>query len=384
MIQVSLSHDMVGYDGVETLVYRALAKVMEQIEGGTLVLNKGAEEKRAPGADGDEERDLAWVEGLEAGWKLAEVSCARKGSRLVGPVLTVPPLFSSQQANLDQLIKTSYDPATANAAPSDNSITIPVTNCPIFLRIQPCLAPLPFHPTPAPTGTKEGHALFFLLLLKDPGHSLSHASISQSIPGPWLDIPFEENEWVEDVMVEVIRRGVEIVGQECECRPALQPSRSTLTCSPSACRRERQDACPGRRDHQGKGGSAADAGPAAGRAGSGRRAGRAGGARCVALALGGGGGRAQAGADDACSSCGLGGCLVGNRGLYGYALQRGLSDSLRVSRRTAWGTMTGVCSGAREMIALFLGTRVSALLLASRSLSDKAGMGWTGNRQPPP
>lgn len=27
VIQVSLSHDMVGYDGVETLVYRGLAKV---------------------------------------------------------------------------------------------------------------------------------------------------------------------------------------------------------------------------------------------------------------------------------------------------------------------------------------------------------------------
>ena len=189
VIQVSLSHDMVGYDGVETLVYRALAKVMEQIEGGTLVLNKGAEEKRKEGAEADDERDLAYVEGLEAGWKLAE-------------------------ANIDQLIKTAYDPAAANPAQYDSSVTVPVTNCPIFLRIQPCLAPLPFHPGPTTPGSKDGHALFFLLLLKDPGHNLSHSSISQSIPAPWLDIPFEENEWVEDVMVDVIRRSTEIVGQE--------------------------------------------------------------------------------------------------------------------------------------------------------------------------
>ena len=29
VIEVNLSHDMVGYEGVETLVYRALAKVSE-------------------------------------------------------------------------------------------------------------------------------------------------------------------------------------------------------------------------------------------------------------------------------------------------------------------------------------------------------------------
>lgn len=29
VIQVTLSHDMIGYDGVESLVYRALARVSE-------------------------------------------------------------------------------------------------------------------------------------------------------------------------------------------------------------------------------------------------------------------------------------------------------------------------------------------------------------------
>ena len=34
VIQVNLSHDMVGYEGVETLVYRALAKVMLTVFAG--------------------------------------------------------------------------------------------------------------------------------------------------------------------------------------------------------------------------------------------------------------------------------------------------------------------------------------------------------------
>lgn len=83
------------------------------------------------------------------------------------------------------------------------------------------LAPLPYLPRrPSSShGSSQDQedqqtsskALFFLLLLRDPTHRLAHQSLSQSIPASWLDIPFEENEWVEDVMVEVIRRSVEWV-----------------------------------------------------------------------------------------------------------------------------------------------------------------------------
>lgn len=103
------------------------------------------------------------------------------------------------------------------------SLTVPITTCPIYMRIQPCLAPLPFYtPTQstasdsAPGGgeAKAQLSLFFLLLLRDPTHHIVQTTLSQSIPAPWLDIPFEENEWVEDAMVDVIRRSVEIIGQQ--------------------------------------------------------------------------------------------------------------------------------------------------------------------------
>ncbi|GAA5885053.1 hypothetical protein JCM6882_007210 [Rhodosporidiobolus microsporus] len=194
VIQVSLSHDMVGYDGVETLVYRGLAKIMEQIEGGTLIVNKGTEEKPREQAEGDEDfRDLNVVDGLTEGWKLAE-------------------------ASLDQLIKATYAPPAPPSESSTSDLTVPVTTCPIYLRIQPALAPLPFLPSsslnPASTTPDSQKALFFLLLLRDPTHKLVHSSVSQSMPASWLEIPFEENEWVEDAMVEIIRRSVEIIGQE--------------------------------------------------------------------------------------------------------------------------------------------------------------------------
>ena len=37
VIQIWSSHDMEGCEGVESLVYRALARIMEQVGGGDLV-----------------------------------------------------------------------------------------------------------------------------------------------------------------------------------------------------------------------------------------------------------------------------------------------------------------------------------------------------------
>jgi hypothetical protein len=71
VIQVTLSHDMEGYDGIESVVYRAMAKVLEQVEGGDLVVNSGKESRPKDEAGGA--RELNAVDGLEAAIKLAEV-----------------------------------------------------------------------------------------------------------------------------------------------------------------------------------------------------------------------------------------------------------------------------------------------------------------------
>lgn len=82
---------MRGYEGVESLVYQALAKVsygfnyskisqvqhfqvMEQVEGGDLVVNKGDESRPKDAPKGQLQRDLGVVEGFEAAFKLAKVS----------------------------------------------------------------------------------------------------------------------------------------------------------------------------------------------------------------------------------------------------------------------------------------------------------------------
>src|SRR5277367_2090319 len=68
VIHVWLSHDMKGYDGVESLVYRSLARIMEQVEGGDLVVNRGNESK--PKSE-SKERNMGAIDGLEPAYKLA-------------------------------------------------------------------------------------------------------------------------------------------------------------------------------------------------------------------------------------------------------------------------------------------------------------------------
>ncbi|KAJ7462714.1 maintenance of telomere capping protein 1 [Mycena galericulata] len=177
VIEVWLSHDMKGYEGIESLVYRALARIMEQVEGGDLIVNRGDE-------------DLNAVDGFEAASKLA-------------------------QANLDELIKNN---TRASASKPESTVQTPTTYSHIYLRIQPFLTSFAF-PVQSNSGSEAAPAtqqqLQFLIHLSDPSHKLTHSTITQCVPGDWLaDGMWEKYDWVEDLMAEALRVGVEVIGQE--------------------------------------------------------------------------------------------------------------------------------------------------------------------------
>ncbi|KAI0702473.1 maintenance of telomere capping protein 1 [Cytidiella melzeri] len=182
VIKVWLSHDMKGYEGVESLVYRALARILEQVEGGDLIVNRGDESR--PKDAGSEKRDFNTVEGLEAALKLA-------------------------QANLDEVIKNNIQPETTT-----NLAQNPTTYSYVYLRIQPFTntLSLPVQDTSSES-TPSQTALQFILYLSDPSHQITHSTITQGVPGKWLDL-WDDYDWVEDLVVEAIRLGVEVLGQE--------------------------------------------------------------------------------------------------------------------------------------------------------------------------
>lgn len=94
-----------------------------------------------------------------------------------------------------------------------------MTTIPVFLQLQPVLAPLPI-PEPAllldsteQPSTPTQH-LHFILTLHDTTHNLRFTTISQPVPGDWLDVDYDQSEWVEERLVDVIRIGVEIIAQD--------------------------------------------------------------------------------------------------------------------------------------------------------------------------
>lgn len=181
---------MKGYEGVESLVYRALSRIMEQVEGGDLVVNRGNEPK--PNASA--ERDIGAIDGIDAALKLAV-------------------------ADLEQLVQSEKVKAAEAKATNVDKKNNPTTSSFVFLRIQPFFSTLFTIPPPAassPDGTTQTsppQQLQFLLHLTDPQHSISHVTVTQTVPATWLEI-WDDYEWVEDLVVDALRIGVEIIGEE--------------------------------------------------------------------------------------------------------------------------------------------------------------------------
>jgi hypothetical protein len=73
VLKVGIYHDMVGYPQIDKIVYDVFDKVMGQVEGGSLVIQKGREGKRRGSESRNQKRDLNICEGLEEALKLAKV-----------------------------------------------------------------------------------------------------------------------------------------------------------------------------------------------------------------------------------------------------------------------------------------------------------------------
>ncbi|CED84988.1 Maintenance of telomere capping protein 1, Mtc1 [Phaffia rhodozyma] len=208
VIEIWLSHEMFGYDGVEGVVYRSLSKILEQVEGGELIVNRGKTDP-VPRSNSGKERDLNAIQGMAVASKVAE-------------------------AGLKELIDGHVSKPNQPTA-----IGLPVTVSPVFLRIQPVLAPLPYAEpsiislSPSPSGpSAEGEVppavtpistpnpdhLSFIVLLSDQAHGLRSSTVSQAVPGGWLNVGYDEGEWVEEHLVGVLGKAVEIVGQDYVAR----------------------------------------------------------------------------------------------------------------------------------------------------------------------
>ncbi|WWC73210.1 uncharacterized protein I206_107176 [Kwoniella pini CBS 10737] len=209
-LELWLTHPMLGYSGVEGVIYRAWVRILEQTESGELIIvwspplngNEKAENEEDD-VEG-EGRSINPVEGWDKAWEKSKVEIESVKKR--------------EEEN----------PKGRIVAPNPQ---VPVTTVPIFLHLQPLLAPLPYPEPPIHTSTTESQPpkhLFFLLTLHDSSHSLSFTTVTQPSPSDWMEVEYEKSEWVEERLVEILRTSVEVIAQDyVATRMGLKPSAPT-------------------------------------------------------------------------------------------------------------------------------------------------------------
>ncbi|ODQ71140.1 hypothetical protein LIPSTDRAFT_64883 [Lipomyces starkeyi NRRL Y-11557] len=192
-LRIHIFHDIVGYPSIDTIVYSVFDRVMQQVEGGELIIvQKGRESRRRDSDKKGVQRDMGLFQGgLEAGEKLA-------------------------RANVEQIKVKGKEPETE----SEES---PVRKSDIYLSIQACAFSADTKSSDAKGDSESDERLFnFIIYLNDPVHDLSYVTHSQSFPLQWCewldsDEPIagqiDPREWLAEWVEEGLGLAVGVVAQ---------------------------------------------------------------------------------------------------------------------------------------------------------------------------
>ncbi|KAK9254086.1 maintenance of telomere capping protein 1 [Lipomyces tetrasporus] len=192
-LRIHIFHDIVGYPSIDTIVYSVFDRVMQQIEGGELIIvQKGRESRRRDSDKKGVKRDMGLFQGgLEDGEKLA-------------------------RANVEQIKVKGKEPET-------ESQESPVRKSDIYLSIQACAFSADTKSSDAKGDSESAERLFtFIIYLNDPAHDLSYVTHSQSFPLQWCDWldsdepiagQVDPREWLAEWVEEGLGLAVGVVAQ---------------------------------------------------------------------------------------------------------------------------------------------------------------------------
>ncbi|KAG0633653.1 maintenance of telomere capping protein 1 [Tuber brumale] len=172
-LRIHITHDLENYPFIDTVVYGVFDRVMQQVEGGDLlVVQRGGGSKPRSSLDGAfggpwykgmERRDLHATAGLQEGIKLASAAA---------------------ESYAYEFLQTSD--ASTGPASKDN----PTRKSNIFLAIQPTIhsqQPSPLAPSGGDPEEQEDQVVVFAIHLFDPVHGISYSTVSQALPAQWLE-----------------------------------------------------------------------------------------------------------------------------------------------------------------------------------------------------
>jgi hypothetical protein len=173
-------------------------QVLEQVEGGDLVVNRGNESRPKEGAS--DRRDLNVVDGYDEALKVSQVCFILLGCRKMSNIF--------DQVNIEDVIKRNI-----KATETVKNPNIPTTHSDVYLRIQPYSSAYSQPPSLPEVSAGVQQQLQFLIYFFDPVHKLVHTTVTQTVPIKWLPL-WDEYDWVEDLIADTLRAGVEVIGQE--------------------------------------------------------------------------------------------------------------------------------------------------------------------------
>jgi hypothetical protein len=96
---------------------------------------------------------------------------------------------------------------------SPSEVNNPTTYSNVYIRIQPFFNRFKISEGGSDKGSDASNKLQFLVYLFDPEHELTHTSVTQAVSATWIDI-WDEYDWVEDLVADSLRLGVEVLGQD--------------------------------------------------------------------------------------------------------------------------------------------------------------------------
>lgn len=197
MVQVSLSYDFEGIPGIDSMAFRILMRVLQQVDVHDVTVVRASEAAQPQAA--------AHEEG--ARYQLAP-SASR--TQALEAAFTCIAALCESVAPADAAREQAAAATAAEAA---------AAACPLIVRIQPFYEEVTgtvgagdasaWLRGTAPRGEKRH--LVFLVWLADPLHRLSHHTTSQAIPAWWLSLP---DAWVEQALSDAIQGALGVVSQE--------------------------------------------------------------------------------------------------------------------------------------------------------------------------
>ncbi|RPB22922.1 hypothetical protein L211DRAFT_839291 [Terfezia boudieri ATCC MYA-4762] len=238
-LRIHITHDIRNYPSIDTIVYGVFDRVMQQVEGGDLlVVQKGKESKARSSLAGGV---TGWASG--PWYKTSETRC-------INPLTTGTiedgvkiARVAAEGYALEYTSSPTYIADQGSSNPNN-----PTRKSDIFLSIQPIaysapeyLIPLPPASTPDNPTTGEDEdveaLITFALHLYDPTHAIAYSTVSQSIPSRWfnwIDSPaymvhadiaaiveeggVDPREWVAEWVEETLGLAVGVLAQRYVAR----------------------------------------------------------------------------------------------------------------------------------------------------------------------